>query len=350
MRRAWRACTAIFSLAVAAGVAAACVGDAGNTSPSSSDAGSSDGAPAQDATTADGGAPIDSGADTGSVVTTEGGTDAGVDAARCNPTADFGPGIPMSELNVLWGDSESARLSPDELTIYFSSDRDGGAGDFDIWTAGRATLDGGFGTPSNLQGVNTSGLERFPSVTANGLFLYESTRPANYTIGVGTRGNTVTTFGGFGTVAQVSGTANDINPYVLPDHSALYFGSDRSGSYDIFRAARVGGSYQTPVAVPGALINTTANEEQDPVVTQDELTLYFASGRGDVGSLDIYVATRKSTAAAWGAPQVLLSISTPDVDTPTWISPDNCVLYFTRNVAHDGGPVHYDLYYAVRGF
>lgn len=54
-------------------------------------------------------------------------------------------------------------LSKDELTIYFSSDKKGGAGGNDIWTAQRTSKDGKFGEPVNAgRGINTIGDELFP--------------------------------------------------------------------------------------------------------------------------------------------------------------------------------------------
>lgn len=54
-------------------------------------------------------------------------------------------------------------LSRDELTIYFSSDKKGGTGGNDIWTAQRASRDGKFGEPVNAgRSINTIGDELFP--------------------------------------------------------------------------------------------------------------------------------------------------------------------------------------------
>ena len=54
-------------------------------------------------------------------------------------------------------------LSKDELTIYFSSDRQGGAGGKDLWMATRTTKNAPFGHPINLGPlINTKGDEMFP--------------------------------------------------------------------------------------------------------------------------------------------------------------------------------------------
>ncbi len=54
-------------------------------------------------------------------------------------------------------------LSSDELTIYFSSDRKGGAGGNDLWVAVRKSKSAPFGHPINLgPDINTKGDEMFP--------------------------------------------------------------------------------------------------------------------------------------------------------------------------------------------
>jgi Tol biopolymer transport system component len=343
-----------FSVALACGIVAACVGDSSNGPPVVSDSGTpSDG----------GGATTDGTTQLGDAgqVTTDSGVDAGatdggaiVDAARCNPTAAFGPAIAVDAVNTSTADDELARLSPDELTLYFSSNRNGGPNKDDIFLTGRLMADASFGAASAVPGVNTTASERAPSVTADGKNLYAMTSPTGgmpFTISVATRASTLSPFSALGPVAVVDDTsASDIVPYVLPDQSALYFTSTRDGGqYEIYRAANASGSYQTPIGISGALINTVNQGAQDAVVTPDELNLYFASSRGDVGSLDMYQSTRATKNDSWGAPSNLVGLNTQDVDVPTWISADNCVLYFTRNTAHDGGTVNYDVFYAVRG-
>src|SRR4051812_39724606 len=49
--------------------------------------------------------------------------------------------------------------------------------------------------------------------------------------------------------------------------------------------------FETPRLVPGADLNTTANEFS-PRLTLDELGLYFARSPGMIGGWDIYAATR----------------------------------------------------------
>jgi hypothetical protein len=57
---------------------------------------------------------------------------------------------------------ESAFLTADELTVYFSSGRSGGAGDADIWMATRADKNTPFGAPVFVPSLSTAAAD-FPS-------------------------------------------------------------------------------------------------------------------------------------------------------------------------------------------
>ncbi|MGP1515559.1 MAG: OmpA family protein [Bacteroidales bacterium] len=62
-------------------------------------------------------------------------------------------------------------VSDDELTIYFSSNRPGGQGDYDIWKATRNNINEPFGNITNLgDKINTEGKEEFPSLRGNKLY------------------------------------------------------------------------------------------------------------------------------------------------------------------------------------
>jgi peptidoglycan-associated lipoprotein len=66
-------------------------------------------------------------------------------------------------------------ISPDELTLYFVSDKDGGIGGKDIWQATRKTKTDEFGTAENLgDAINTPGNEMFPYVHPDGTLYFSS--------------------------------------------------------------------------------------------------------------------------------------------------------------------------------
>lgn len=66
-------------------------------------------------------------------------------------------------------------ISPDELRLYFASDRSGSIGTMDIWYVERDSPSGEFGDPQNLgEVVNTRGNEMFPYVHEDGSLYFAS--------------------------------------------------------------------------------------------------------------------------------------------------------------------------------
>lgn len=249
-------------------------------------------------------------------------------------------------------EDEYADLSADELTIYFSSTRPGGVGigTYDIYQATRPSISAPFANLLPVSGVNTSGDERAPRVTADGLSMFAISvapgDPGHYHVTLATRANTAVAFDGLQPVANVNSTShNDIDPYLLPAGDVLYVSSDRLGNFRLYRSVKLGGTFSAPKLVGGIDLDLPA-EEGNPVVTLDELTLFFASTRpGGAGYYDIYEARRSTSADGFGEPIALASLNTAEADTPTWISPDGCDLYFTRFEPSAGR----QMYVATRG-
>lgn len=268
-------------------------------------------------------------------------------AARCNPTAAFGQPVAVAGVNTSSNDT-TPFLTPDELTIYFSSNRPGGVGGNDIYTATRSSPTGAFGTPALVNGVNLADNESRPVLNASGLTLYAEVRRGAgtpYHIERATRQNTSASFGAFSAVAAVNSTSNDVAPTILPDESAMYIVSGRGGNADIWRASGSGGTWLTPVLATGTNLSSTDGEDY-PAVAPDDLTIFFASGRpGGVGSTDIWVATRSSVAQGFLQPVNLTAVNSAGGDWPGWVSPDGCVLYFMR----ENGAAGQDIFVAQRG-
>ena len=98
-------------------------------------------------------------------------------------------------------------------------------------------------------------------------------------------------------------------PHVTPDGLTVLFASDRAGGRgqrDLWIASRASHAafWGTPVHLSGP-VNTAAIED-DPFLSADGLELYFDSNRpGGSGGRDLWIATRPSTAAEFGAPENL---------------------------------------------
>ncbi len=258
--------------------------------------------------------------------------DAAVDApgARCVLSRPFDTPVALSTLNTT-SDDHAPVLSPDELTIYFGSNRPGGVGGFDVYVATRSSSSAAFGTPALVNGINTAEFENRPAVTADGLTLYVETRRSTnpYHLLRATRTATTASFGALQAVPELTTSANEVAPTLVPDGSAIYFMSNRVGANQLYRAERSGGGFGVPSQVVGT--NLANNVADYPMIAADQLTLMFPSNlAGGMGGVDIWVATRPSVAVGFSAPTALTELNTTGTDYPGWLSPDGCVLYIAR--------------------
>jgi hypothetical protein len=273
-------------------------------------------------------------------------------APRCDVTAPFGDPEAVAELNhpeaPVIGWDEYARLSPDELTLYYGTGRD--AHQLDIYVAARDSIEDEFREPVKVSGVNDPARhERTPTVSADGLTLIamRSGDADGYQIVMSRRSSVGVDFGPFEAIAGINSAANDGDTYLLPDGSALYFYSARDDVADIYRAPRSGSGFGPPAKVGAVDVNLVGIIDGAPVVTADERTIYFSSDRMAAGDSDIFVATRTSLADGFGPAQRLDRQSTTDHwEWPTWISADGCALYFTRSESLTAA--NYDIYRATR--
>lgn len=136
-------------------------------------------------------------------------------------------------------------ISKDEMTMVFSSEKDGGHGGKDLWMAGRESIEKEFGQPVNIPGINSSGDEMFP-------YLFNDT--------------------------------------------TLYFSSngyEGYGGLDIYKSTRKGNNWSSPVnlLVP---INSGYDDFGIIVRVPDEEGFFTSNRPGGLGGDDIFQFTRKS--------------------------------------------------------
>lgn len=92
-----------------------------------------------------------------------------------------------------------------------------------------------------------------------------------------------------------------------------------------------GPEWSDPVNL-GPVVNSAANDN-NPTLTADELTMYFASNRPDGhGDVDIWVTTRASRSSPWKTPVNLgPPINTEFIDGAPGLSPDGHLLFIHSN-------------------
>lgn len=204
-----------------------------------------------------------------------------------------GPGVEWSapqRVTTLSSPSNDAsvRLGADGLTLYLASDRNGTTGSFDVWRSYRFSASDPWSTPARFE--------------APGLNTPSSDRSASPCLG-GTR---------------------------------FVFQSDRAGSPDLYEL-----TVSAALPIPGA--SEPGVTEGAPFVTEDCLTLYFASSQ--TGGLDLYVMTRLTVDGAWSNPQPITDLNTDALEADPWLSADQRTIVFSYDPTNTGT---YDLYMATR--
>ncbi len=272
----------------------------------------------------------------------------------CDPAKPFDPPVLVAGVNSNANDW-AARLAGDGLTLFVSSERDTPGVAQGCFSSTRTNLASTFAEPVILANVNLPGAgagiqSEFPTVTADGktMFLASNDGHSAHTdILSARRDSPITDFmTPFGVANINSPVQNDEAPFILPDGNTLYFGSDRSGDFEIYKASLNGTSFSPPDLV--IELGTSAFESY-PVTNSNHLRMFFASTRADGGargSFDIWTATRESTTEQFSAPSNVSELNSVEVDLPTWLSEDGCTLLLSSSRV--GGLGGLDIYQATR--
>ena len=270
----------------------------------------------------------------------DGGTSAGLSGAagqageplqRCDPTGPFTFVENVSELNDEYA-ADSARLSADQLKVYFSYVREDTGEPFEVHFAERMLATEPFSRPSKMPLIpSASG----PTVSANGTLMV-------YVVDEGNEGpNLYVARPPFNEETSerlevVRSKDWEYVPYLSYDERELYFvrrpsdGELNSTDSELWIAPRSGDTFGAPVAIDE--LNRASVADRSPVLSADGLRLYFASNRPTgSGPDDIYMATRPRVGGRFDQPVPVSELNTSSRERPNWISPDDCTLYFASD-------------------
>jgi hypothetical protein len=238
-----------------------------------------------------------------------GGTDLWV-SHRSIRSSPWGTPVPVSALNSASSEFAPA-FDPSGRWLFFGSERDGGCGGRDLWVSFRGNTkdDQNWMRPANLGCGRLSwpGFDDGPTYfqdekTGIGTLYFISDRPG----GLGGRdvwSASNRNGGAFSApinVAELTCALSDARPAGRADGLEFFVSSARAGSVlfgatpsnDIWVATRpsVTASWSTPVNLAG--VNTSATEGS-PALSADGTEMVFNSNRPDtLGGTDLYVTTR----------------------------------------------------------
>jgi hypothetical protein len=312
---AWLRLAVAFPLCIAAYVG--CVGDdtpgGAGTSPEA-------GAPEDAAPGSDSAVP-----DTATVVP---------DAGPCVLEKPFDPPELLTGVNDAVGSDYAPFLTPDEKTVFFTSDRTSKSR---IYTATRTSLTKGFDPPTlvTLPGPADPG-DGAPALDSTGLILYFNSTgrvdaSAAFHIYKATRPVAFEPWATVSEVKNVNSMDQEFSPF--PWNDELWFGSTRGGgNLHIYNAKKGATDFGAPVG--RSELSSFGVQQSSPVLSADGKTIYFGGSKPS-DEYDIYVGTRPNTTAAFNVIKLVDELTSTVSESPRFLSPDGCRLYFNRGEPAD---------------
>jgi hypothetical protein len=257
---------------------------------------------------------------------------------------------------------QNATLSPDELSLYFVSNRAGGLGGNDIWIARRTSLESSWEAPVNAGvPVNSSANENSPTLSHDGhLFFFASDRAGGQgssDVYVARRARTDDDF----TWGPPANLGPEVNTAAF-EAGAAYLQSSEDGAGNLYFVRGPNTNelhiYVAPVkrdgeirgpASPVVELNVVAAGVGDahPSVREDGREVVFHSSRpGGLGLFDVYVSTRRSVHEPWSTPVNLETLNSTANDGQPTLSFDGRTVVFYSN--RSGGLGNTDLWMSTR--
>jgi hypothetical protein len=222
-------------------------------------------------------------------------------AAPPIPAPRFRAPVAVAGLNTAASEYQPT-LDGAQKNVWLASNRAGGAGGFDLWTAARASVGAAWGAAAVVAPLNSAQNELYACVHAEGtMMVFSSDRPAPVGGGstdlyLSTRANPGAAWGAPVFIAELNTAGAEDDPAFSSYTFEIFFASSRAGSLGggaLWRAVwdDANSVWLAPARV--AELDTAALEHS-PVLSDDGHRLYFSSDRaGGVGSSDFYVAERE---------------------------------------------------------
>jgi Tol biopolymer transport system component len=225
-------------------------------------------------------------------ISTRGGSADIYTATRPDPTAPWGPASPVTALNGPSTENTIA-LSDDALTIWFASNRGGGAGNDDIWNSTRSDRSSPWTAPVNVMALNTGEVERGPTLfDADRSLILHSLRPTGpgaNDLYISTRDSTADAWHTPVLLGPPNSGFTEQHAWVSPCGKWMVFHTNRTGGIDLYETSRNG--LAEPFGNLTALTElNTPSTDRDMRMLPDRRHAYLTSDRD--GTFDIYEVTR----------------------------------------------------------
>ncbi len=251
-------------------------------------------------------------------------------------TVTLGAPVQIAELSSPAVDRDPS-LMPNELTIYFSTYRDGTLNG-DVFVATRPSIAAAFGTPQRQNDISSDAADTRFSMSADELTAVVGSNRAgtegNVDVWLATRPTKMAPFLGYMQtgVSNINGPNDEHDPELSADGQRMYLAVGSPQRIAMSQRSSTTGAFGSVQELSELFSNTG---DADPALSPDELLIIYSSRRGGGSDGDLYFATRTDKDAAFGTPVRVPAINSNKDDGDPALSPDGCRLYFASDTSGD---------------
>jgi cysteine-rich repeat protein len=242
--------------------------------------------------------------------------------SSCAALGPFGASALLAMSDPIAFDDDPS-LTDDLLEIYFSSDRSGGPGGEDVWFATRAATSDPWGAAAPVPGVNSASNENTPMISADGLTLWFASQRGGgaHDLYVATRASRTLPWEPPVVIGELGSSQSDFSPSPDPDALVMYLATNRtggSGLLDIWRSSRMSVAEPWGAPAPVGELDTAADEFN--AFVRGGRFMFFTSDRG--GNRDLWTSTRARADEPFATPAPMTELNTASDDQDPWVSAD----------------------------
>lgn len=197
----------------------------------------------------------------------------------------------LFQLNTALYNELNPTFSPDGSRIFFTSDRAGGSGEFDIWTS--EFISSSWSTPVPLgPEINTSNSEWYAAVDADGIYVSARTESGQNRGDIFYAPGSYPNYAVRAVIPALATPNREMSVYPIAALKELYItrGSDGAPFDDIWLSIYEDGAWMPPTRVQCDV--NTSEYEQYPTLNYSDYELLFASRNqsAGLGGWDLYVS------------------------------------------------------------
>jgi hypothetical protein len=196
-------------------------------------------------------------------------------STRAAPTQEWSAPRPVEELNTEERET-GISLGPDGLSLWFSSDRSGGAGGLDVYVSTRASRDQGWGAPERVPELCSEDDDLISAIADGGRTAYLARRvdDGDYDLYVAQRASSAVVFSAPEPLTDLNSSAEESDAFPFEAGRKLVL----TRAEDLWLAERA--SRSEPFALRGPLTELNSDhDDRDAWLSQDGRYVVFASDR-----------------------------------------------------------------------